>query len=306
MRKIFKILYLASIFSPSSYAYAAFDKYAVLTPIPGLQGGTVDTSGANLAPYLGNLYNLGVAGAAGLAVIMVIWGGIEYITSVASEGKSGGKERITSAILGLLLALGSYIILNTINPDLLKLNFDLKPAGIGINVANTNPTGNTAPDAYVDDFSNTIGMPSYVGNNATPDGTPFGTNITAYSPQAGGSQLGMEGGYGSSRPGLDGQSVVRTLDDVISGRSNYVTLAGDPSQYGKTYVIPSISYVDSNGQTKTLNNVTGYVHDTGSAFTSAGSTHFDIAIGKDYTKNQINIQPFGGQVTQLVPAKINN
>ncbi|HEY4512699.1 MAG TPA: hypothetical protein VJH63_03535, partial [Candidatus Paceibacterota bacterium] len=38
---------------------------------------------------------------------------------------SGGKERIQSAILGLLLALGSYIILKTINPDLLNLTFKL-------------------------------------------------------------------------------------------------------------------------------------------------------------------------------------
>ncbi|MES2060078.1 MAG: hypothetical protein V4438_03545 [Patescibacteria group bacterium] len=121
------------ILSSAAFAKAAatvFDKYTVLTSVPGLQSGTVDTNKTDLSTYLGSLYKFGVAAAAGLAVIMVIWGGIEYITAVAGEGKSGGKERITSAILGLLLALGSYIILNTINPDLLSLKFTLPNAVI--------------------------------------------------------------------------------------------------------------------------------------------------------------------------------
>ena len=126
------ILSLFVIFSFSfTLAAVAPNGYQPLTPILGIQGGTVDTNGAGLSDYLGNLYKMGVAAAAGLAVIMVIWGGVEYITAVAGEGKSGGKERITSAILGLLLALGSYIILNTINPDLLSLKFDLPPAQLG-------------------------------------------------------------------------------------------------------------------------------------------------------------------------------
>jgi amino acid transporter len=108
-----------------------FPGYQPLTSIPGVENQSVDTSGAGLSNYLNSLYKLGVAAAAGLAVIMVIWGGVEYITAVAGEGKSGGKERITSAILGLLLALGSYIILNTINPDLLSLKFTLPDAQVG-------------------------------------------------------------------------------------------------------------------------------------------------------------------------------
>jgi amino acid transporter len=102
--------------------------YQPLATIPGLtdtiQG---EVSNGNISRFFSQLYNFGVAAAAGLAVIMVIWGGIEYITSVAGEGKSGGKERITSAILGLLLALGSYVILKTINVDLTKTTFEIKP-----------------------------------------------------------------------------------------------------------------------------------------------------------------------------------
>ena len=127
-RKIFLIFfpfYILLLCTSLAWADVKFPKYTPLVNLPN-QSGTIKTGGSDLSPYLGGLYSFGVAAAAGLAVIMVIWGGIEYITSVAGEGKSGGKDKITSAILGLLLALGSYIILNTINKDLLKLSFDLE------------------------------------------------------------------------------------------------------------------------------------------------------------------------------------
>jgi hypothetical protein len=40
-------------------------------------------------------------------------------------GKQAGKTIITDALYGLALALGSYLILNTINPDLLKFDLQL-------------------------------------------------------------------------------------------------------------------------------------------------------------------------------------
>ncbi|OGZ18976.1 MAG: hypothetical protein A2175_01455 [Candidatus Nealsonbacteria bacterium RBG_13_42_11] len=59
----------------------------------------------------------------GLAVfVMLVWGGFEYLTSTGNPSKIGNaKERITSALLGLLIILASYLILQVINPDLLTL-----------------------------------------------------------------------------------------------------------------------------------------------------------------------------------------
>ena len=42
-----------------------------------------------------------------LAVIMIVIGGLEYMTSELTESKAHGKESIKNAILGLLLALGA-------------------------------------------------------------------------------------------------------------------------------------------------------------------------------------------------------
>ena len=118
-------------------------------------------------------------------------------------------------------------------------------------------------------------------------GGGFVGRLSAYSPKRGGDR--MEGGYESSKKGPDGKNLVRTLADYASGASSYITLAGNPSQYGKTYIIPEISFVDKDGNQKTLNNVRAVVHDTGGAFKGAGTDRFDIPIDKDASNRIMNL-----------------
>ena len=55
---------------------------------------------------------------------MIVIGGVQIIFSGGSSGKiAEGKKRITEAIWGLILALAAYLILYTINPDLISLKF---------------------------------------------------------------------------------------------------------------------------------------------------------------------------------------
>lgn len=57
------------------------------------------------------------------AFVMLIWGGFQYLTSVGNPSKIGeAKDRIYSAFLGLIIILASYLIIQTINPELLMLN----------------------------------------------------------------------------------------------------------------------------------------------------------------------------------------
>jgi type IV secretory pathway VirB2 component (pilin) len=79
---------------------------------------------SNLGIYLNLMIKLFIGICAVLAVIMIVMGGIQYMTSELPGNKEAGKERIMHAIFGLLLALGAWTLLNTINPDL--LNTDLK------------------------------------------------------------------------------------------------------------------------------------------------------------------------------------
>ena len=84
--------------------------------------------------YLDNLYEylLGLVGIAALGAM--VYGGVLYITAAANPSKLGEAKRwINNAIFGLLLAAFSYVLLYTINPDLvgsftnLDLNSYLKP-----------------------------------------------------------------------------------------------------------------------------------------------------------------------------------
>lgn len=63
------------------------------------------------------VWALGVAGI--LALAMMIFGGYIIMTAGGNGSQvSKGKEYITSAIIGLVILLTSFILLNTINPDL--------------------------------------------------------------------------------------------------------------------------------------------------------------------------------------------
>jgi hypothetical protein len=56
-----------------------------------------------------------------ISVVMIMVAGVQYMTTDAMGQKSQARDRILNAVIGLLIAIGSFIILNTINPNLLKL-----------------------------------------------------------------------------------------------------------------------------------------------------------------------------------------
>ena len=103
-------------------------EYTVLAPLPGTVKDP-NCSGlsckADLASYIPGLFKLVIGLAAVLAVGFIIWGGIQYITTDAVTGKEEGKKRIRDAIIGLVMIIGAYLILYTINPNLLQFNLTI-------------------------------------------------------------------------------------------------------------------------------------------------------------------------------------
>jgi 3D (Asp-Asp-Asp) domain-containing protein len=103
-------------------------KFIFLAPLP-IEGigksGEFELGGDGATAYVRGLYIFGVAVAAGLAVIMIVVGGIEMTTVDAMSGKidGGGRKKINAALSGLALALLSYLILSTLNVSLLSSNF---------------------------------------------------------------------------------------------------------------------------------------------------------------------------------------
>ena len=88
--------------------------YNLLAPLPGLK--SIETN--DIGKYFNILFNIAIGICGVLAVIMLIIHGISYMTSESFTEKAELKKKIWGPIGGLLLALGAYAILNTIDPAL--------------------------------------------------------------------------------------------------------------------------------------------------------------------------------------------
>ncbi len=80
-----------------------------------------DLNTNNLTSFVGEIYNLGIAIAVVLAVLVIMYSGIQYMitNNPGKKGESLGK--VQGALMGLGLALTSYLILKIINPEILNL-----------------------------------------------------------------------------------------------------------------------------------------------------------------------------------------
>lgn len=89
--------------------------YNLLAPIGELKS----VSSMNISDYFSLMLKIIIGLCAVSAVVMIVIGGVQYMGKDSIFGKAEAKGRIINAIFGLIIALGSYALLNTINPDLL-------------------------------------------------------------------------------------------------------------------------------------------------------------------------------------------
>lgn len=128
---------------------ASWDQYVPLAPLPGTtQGDCVTDKNGNVSgcttdiqTYLPGIFKLAIGIAGVLAVLMIIIGGVEYITTDAIQGKSEGKARIQNALWGLVLVLVSWILLYTINPKLTVFNLNVEKTTVADTNNNSNSNG---------------------------------------------------------------------------------------------------------------------------------------------------------------------
>lgn len=84
-------------------------------------GGEVSTVSIPwIGDYIAALYRWAVPVGAVLATIVIMVAGVIWLTSAGAGRLSTAKDWITNAILGLMLLVGSYVILNLVNPDLVR------------------------------------------------------------------------------------------------------------------------------------------------------------------------------------------
>ncbi len=103
--------------SPATNTGSSGSPYNLETPLIGSQG-TAQTPSDYVRIFF--IYALGLVGLAGL--FGLVYGGLNYVVSAGSETrKTEGRQWIIGAVSGIALLLCSYLILMTINPQLISL-----------------------------------------------------------------------------------------------------------------------------------------------------------------------------------------
>lgn len=112
------------IFSPQA-TQAADIKFTPQIGIPGQPeiDFSKDKTIRPIGLYIQSIYKYAIGIVGILATIVMMFGGVLWITAMGSQEKiTDAKAWITASLTGLFLALTSYIMLATINPALVTLN----------------------------------------------------------------------------------------------------------------------------------------------------------------------------------------
>jgi len=123
-----------------------------------------DSNGSvNIGSYIQGMFKLMIILTIFLSIVFIVLGGVQYVTTDSLRNKSDGKKRIQDAVIGLILAIVSWLILYTINPNLISFNFDFNfqgtpavtsptggaPGNNGITTGPNPPTGGLSNDAAI-------------------------------------------------------------------------------------------------------------------------------------------------------------
>lgn len=142
---VFSFLFAGFLFSVGDAS--ALD-YQLLEKIPGTSG----VSGSDLPGYISAIYRVALIVVTLSAVLMLSIGGFMYLTSAGNTSSiSTAKGIIYDSLIGLVIALSAWLILYTINPDLVEITLTPLPPAQIVNIPrpvlgdpDTAPTGSDA------------------------------------------------------------------------------------------------------------------------------------------------------------------
>ncbi len=141
--------------------------YQPLEPLPGFE----EMQDLNFAQFLTTVFKILISIGAILSVVTLVYAGVSYILSEAFETKGEAKNRMKAALFGMIILVGAWLLLNTINPAL--LNFDLGSIGT---------KQGTTPQDLGNGSSNTQNQINIAEKNACESPT----NPGKYEPKPGG------------------------------------------------------------------------------------------------------------------------
>ena len=119
MKKIF--LFLLIVFFLSASFLFIFAQRELEVQYPTVPGTVTPTTveGTQLPDYVKYIFNFAIIIAGVVAFGVIVWGGVRWLTSAGDPAKlKDAKEQVFAAFLGLIILFSSYLILTTINPQL--------------------------------------------------------------------------------------------------------------------------------------------------------------------------------------------
>jgi hypothetical protein len=125
---------IASLIAVPAFAQT---QITIVTSVPGNYGAAA--AAASPGAFIANFYIFSLIIGGILAFGVIVYGGVKYMASAGNpSAQSDAKEWIESALLGLLLLVGVYFVLDVINPQLLNLNL---PSLTVLNIAAPSTNG---------------------------------------------------------------------------------------------------------------------------------------------------------------------
>lgn len=121
---MFKVFYIVLtvifLFNVVGYVSAAERGLEVIYPtIPGVGITPQTVEGTSLPDYVKYIFNFAIWIVGFLAFVVLILGGVRYLTSAGNPATmDDSKKQMFAGILGMILLFSSYMILTTINPEL--------------------------------------------------------------------------------------------------------------------------------------------------------------------------------------------
>jgi len=109
--------------------------------ITGLNVGSEPSEGSTLGDFINLLFQLGIGIAGVLAVVMLTIYGFQYASGDTTNiaNLAALKVKITNVVIGLLLLLSTFVILNTINPDLTLVEPDVATLTLDLDALEGDP-----------------------------------------------------------------------------------------------------------------------------------------------------------------------
>jgi len=144
-KKFFLLIPILVIFCTVIASHASFAQMAPLENVPGFESETQNVQ--DFPAYITSIYNLAIWIVGISALLMGSFGAFTYLTSAGNTSQvNKGKDIIKDAMIGLILVLATWLILHTINPDLVNWNFNRlnSTAGAGSSGVATTIVGDPA------------------------------------------------------------------------------------------------------------------------------------------------------------------